>query len=206
MSPTPAEKKALVFFASILFLGGVVRATGAARRVEHADAASREALRRQIVAAESAAAVERRERSGRGVRRSARARRGSADGGRGEGAAGDAARAGAMARTSIFDSPAPFDRVDVDRASAEELERLPRIGPALAQRIVEDRARNGPYGSLEGFQRVRGIGPAMARQLASAVTFSGTPRPSNAGEAGGSPPTEGGARRRRKAARTHPPP
>ncbi len=67
--------------------------------------------------------------------------------------------------------------VDVESASAAELERLPRVGPALAQRIVSDRSAHGPFGSLEGLQRVRGIGPAMARQLQGYVTFGGTGRP-----------------------------
>lgn len=67
--------------------------------------------------------------------------------------------------------------IDVERASAAELERLPRIGPALAKRIMEDRLARGPFGSLEGLQRVRGIGPAMARQLQGHVTFGGAGRP-----------------------------
>jgi competence protein ComEA len=58
---------------------------------------------------------------------------------------------------------------------------LPRIGPALAKRIIADRDSLGPFGSLEGFQRVKGVGPAMARTLAPYVTFSGTPRPSPVG-------------------------
>jgi competence protein ComEA len=67
--------------------------------------------------------------------------------------------------------------VDVDTAAAPTLERLPRIGPALARRIVEDRERNGPFGSMNALQRVGGIGPATARLLAPSVTFSGTRRP-----------------------------
>ena len=63
--------------------------------------------------------------------------------------------------------------VDLDSASADEIETLPRIGPALAKRILEDRAAHGPFGSLQGFQRVRGVGPAMARLLQGRVTFSG---------------------------------
>lgn len=67
--------------------------------------------------------------------------------------------------------------VDVDVASEPELERLPRIGPALARRIVEDRKARGPFRSLEGLQRVRGVGPATARLLEGRVTFGGTGRP-----------------------------
>jgi DNA uptake protein ComE-like DNA-binding protein len=49
--------------------------------------------------------------------------------------------------------------IDPDRATAAEWERLPGIGPALAGRIVGDRAANGPFGGPEGLLRVRGIGP-----------------------------------------------
>jgi competence protein ComEA len=76
---------------------------------------------------------------------------------------------------------APTSVLDLDTAPAESLERLPRIGPALAKRIIADRDSLGPFGSLDGFQRVRGVGPAMARALDPYVTFSGTPRPSPVG-------------------------
>ena len=69
--------------------------------------------------------------------------------------------------------------MDVDLVDATELERLPRIGPALAARIVADRAAKGPYGSIEELQRVRGIGPKLAQLLRAHVTFSGKPRPSS---------------------------
>lgn len=46
--------------------------------------------------------------------------------------------------------------VDLNRASIEELESLPGIGPALARRIVEGR----PYASVDALLNVPGIGPA----------------------------------------------
>lgn len=67
--------------------------------------------------------------------------------------------------------------MDLDYAGAEELDRLPGIGPSLAARIVADRDSAGPFGSLEGLQRVRGIGPALAAKLAPLVTFSGRSPP-----------------------------
>ena len=97
-------------------------------------------------------------------------------------AASDSAAANSRAGRAAAPA-APAGPVDVDRATAAELDVLPRVGPVLAGRIVADRDSAGPFGSLEGLQRVRGIGPAMAARLAPHVTFSGTPRPSNAAPA-----------------------
>jgi competence protein ComEA len=68
--------------------------------------------------------------------------------------------------------------VDLDRASAAEIERLPGIGPVLARRVVANRDSLGPFGSLKALERVKGIGPATAKRLAPYVTFSLSPRPS----------------------------
>ncbi|MEJ7813022.1 MAG: helix-hairpin-helix domain-containing protein, partial [Gemmatimonadaceae bacterium] len=59
------------------------------------------------------------------------------------------------------------------------------VGPVLAARIVADRDSLGPFGSLEGLERVRGVGPSLARKLAPHVTFSLTPRPPTVVEQGG---------------------
>ncbi len=56
--------------------------------------------------------------------------------------------------------------LDLNRASAAELELLPAIGPALAARIVADRAEFGPFRSVEGLARVRGVGPRTVARLA----------------------------------------
>ena len=66
--------------------------------------------------------------------------------------------------------------IDLDVATAEEIETLPYIGPTIARRIVADRDSLGPFGSLEGFQRVKGIGPRLAAKLDTSVTFSLHPR------------------------------
>jgi competence protein ComEA len=67
---------------------------------------------------------------------------------------------------------APGGRVDVNTAGAAELERLPGIGPALAQRIVEWRAANGPFRAVEDLQRVPGIGAAKLERLRPVVSVS----------------------------------
>ena len=50
-------------------------------------------------------------------------------------------------------------RLDVNTASAAALERLPEVGPALAQRIVDDRTLHGRFRRPEELMRVKGIGP-----------------------------------------------
>lgn len=66
----------------------------------------------------------------------------------------------------------------MDRASAEELTRLPRIGPGLAQRIVAYREQHGPFGSLEALEAVPGIGPTVLEAVRAHAVFSAVaPRP-----------------------------
>lgn len=57
------------------------------------------------------------------------------------------------------------EAIDVNHASAAELELLPRIGPALAQRIMEGR----PYEAPSELQNVRGIGPRTYERLENLV-------------------------------------
>ncbi len=69
----------------------------------------------------------------------------------------------------------PGERVDVDRASAQELERLPGVGPALARRIIEERARAGPFGEPAALRRVPGIGPSKLARMTPNLAFSSPP-------------------------------
>jgi competence ComEA-like helix-hairpin-helix protein len=82
---------------------------------------------------------------------------------------------------------APGELVDADVAVPPELARLPRVGLALAKVIVADRDAKGAFGSLEGLDRVPGIGPGLLRTLAPHLTFSGA----EAGNAAPSPPGAG---------------
>lgn len=49
--------------------------------------------------------------------------------------------------------------VDLNRASADELARLPGVGPGLARRIVQERERRGRFDSPETLREVLGLGP-----------------------------------------------
>ena len=66
--------------------------------------------------------------------------------------------------------------IDLDAATAAEIESLPAIGPALAGRIVANRDSFGSFGSLDALGRVKGMGPATRRRVAPRVTFSGQAR------------------------------
>ncbi|MFT4626624.1 MAG: competence protein ComEA [Myxococcota bacterium] len=61
--------------------------------------------------------------------------------------------------------PPPATPINVNEASAAQLERLPGIGPVLAARVVVDRDEHGPYPQLDDLQRVRGIGPALVERV-----------------------------------------
>ena len=69
--------------------------------------------------------------------------------------------------------------IDLDVATAEQIETLRGIGPGLAKRIVADRDSLGPFGSLDELQRVKGVGAKLAAKIDSTVTFSLLPRPSS---------------------------
>ena len=67
--------------------------------------------------------------------------------------------------------------VDLDTASVALIETLPRVGPALARRIVANRDSFGAFRSIQGLRRVKGIGPATMSLLEPLVTFSRQARP-----------------------------
>lgn len=60
--------------------------------------------------------------------------------------------------------------VDINRATAAELETLPGVGPATAQKIVDDREKNGPFATPEDLMRVPGIGPKKFESMAEQVS------------------------------------
>lgn len=76
-------------------------------------------------------------------------------------------------------SSVPSPKVDLDIATELEIEALRGVGPSLARRIVAERDSFGPFGSIEGLKRVRGVGPSLVAKLDSTVTFSLIPRPMN---------------------------
>ncbi|HEY6533914.1 MAG TPA: ComEA family DNA-binding protein [Acidimicrobiales bacterium] len=64
---------------------------------------------------------------------------------------------------------APTGPVDLNTATAEELDALPGVGPATAAAIIDHRERNGRFGSVDDLLDVRGIGPAKLEGLRDLV-------------------------------------
>jgi competence protein ComEA len=67
-------------------------------------------------------------------------------------------------------SPSGEAPVDLNTASLEQLETLPRVGPVLAQRIVDFRTSHGAFRSVDELQQVPGIGPSTMADLRGLVT------------------------------------
>ncbi len=55
--------------------------------------------------------------------------------------------------------------MNINTATAEELQTLPRIGPAMAQRIIAWREAHGGFRSVDELDAVPGIGPSMLENL-----------------------------------------
>ena len=74
-------------------------------------------------------------------------------------------------------APSDSQPIDVNTASATEMEALPGIGPALAKRILAHRDSSGAFADLAALCDVRGVGPALAERLRPLVTFGGRASP-----------------------------
>ena len=158
---TSNEKKALWFLAVVALSGSGVRLWRAT--LPDAGAAESAALERQIGRVDSVRAMRHK----------------------------PVARASSR-RDTLTPVPAPLIEsrqvtpVDIDQATADQIESLPGIGPSLAKRIVADRDSNGAFGQLEALCAVKGIGSALAEKLRPLVTFTGARRPLSAACGGAS--------------------
>lgn len=61
-------------------------------------------------------------------------------------------------------------KININTASVAELDTLPGIGPALAQRIVDYRTQHGDFKTIEEIKKVRGIGDALFNQIKDLIT------------------------------------
>ena len=68
---------------------------------------------------------------------------------------------------------APAQVVNINSATAAQLEALPGIGPSMAQRIVSHREKNGPFKKLEDLMNIQGIGEKSFLKLRPLLTVGG---------------------------------
>lgn len=100
---------------------------------------------------------------------------GTANTGQGNAANGAAQNGGTQPQPARTLTPAGSAQkgtapVNINTATAEELQTLPRIGPAMAQRIIAWREAHGGFRSVDELDAVPGIGPSMLENLRPLVT------------------------------------
>lgn len=156
-----SDHKALLFLAGIGVLGATVRV---ARAVGAPAVGGNAALERQMQAADSA-------KRSLTAKQSAKTRRKST----GKAAASTPSAGQAPTNATIGGEHRDYrGRLDMDVATAAQIDSLRGIGPALAKRIVADRMARGPFRELAALRRVKGVSAKIVAGLDSIVSFSGS--------------------------------
>jgi DNA uptake protein ComE-like DNA-binding protein len=144
-----SDHKALIFVGAIAVLGAGVRVVRAAGG---STSATQPALEHQMQAADSAKRVVAGKKSAK--------KRATPESGR----VAAVSRDGPGRRTA---------KLDLDVATAAQMDSLPGMSPSLAKRIVTDRMQHGPFLGASGLRRVKGVTPKLLRGIDSLVVFSG---------------------------------
>jgi competence protein ComEA len=74
-------------------------------------------------------------------------------------------------------SAASKAKVNINTASASELETLPRVGPKIAQRIIDFRTKNGNFKKVEDIMKIQGIGEKVFENIRDLITVGGENAP-----------------------------
>ena len=82
-----------------------------------------------------------------------------------------------MFRPTLGKKTPPAKPLDLNSATAAELEQLPGVGPATAQAIVQFRSKSGPFRRVEDLLVIRGISQRKLNQLRPYVTVGATKPP-----------------------------
>ncbi len=78
------------------------------------------------------------------------------------------------ATVSAAENPAAkvsLETIHLNQATAEQLQALPGVGPALSERIISYRDEHGPFRSVDQLAQVKGIGEAKLAKLKTQLTI-----------------------------------
>jgi competence protein ComEA len=81
----------------------------------------------------------------------------------------------AAAQTGAKADAKPVTAVNINTATATELEALPGVGAATAKRIIEYRQKNGPFKKIEDLMNVQGVGEKSFLKLRPQISVSPKP-------------------------------
>lgn len=82
----------------------------------------------------------------------------------------DRAFAGQPKATLQLQEPSSMPTININKATAEELDAIRGVGPVLADRIVKFRDQNGAFKSVEDLSKVRGINGSKFQKIKGQVT------------------------------------
>ena len=71
--------------------------------------------------------------------------------------------------TAVADSSVAVEKININTATAAELQALPRIGPTLSQRIVDYREEHGSFTAIEEIMNVSGIGEKTFAEIQNQI-------------------------------------
>ena len=67
-------------------------------------------------------------------------------------------------------------KININTASLAELQKLPRVGEKVAQRIIDFRKKNGRFRRIEDIMKVKGIGEKMFKRIKDLITVGEEPK------------------------------
>ena len=73
-------------------------------------------------------------------------------------------------KNTSSDIPLPDEKININSASAEELEKIKGIGKTIAERIVEYRYQKGNFASIDDLKGVKGVSVALFEKIRNRIT------------------------------------
>ncbi|HBO61046.1 TPA: hypothetical protein DD449_05180 [Candidatus Berkelbacteria bacterium] len=62
------------------------------------------------------------------------------------------------------------DKININTAALTDLDKIPSVGPVIAQRIIDYRNENGAFKTIEDLKKVKGIGEKTFEKISGSIT------------------------------------